>query len=74
MTRSRKVKDQPPSTCCWWWPIFSSFFTLFGLCLALATTPLDENTLPDPVVATTMLVTVLVEDVFYYLFFGRPLK
>jgi hypothetical protein len=48
------------------------FFTLFGLCVALATASLYGNTMPDLVVATTMLV--LVEDAFFCLFFGGPLK
>jgi hypothetical protein len=30
--------------------------------------------MPDPVVATTMLITVLVDDAFFCLFFGGPLK
>jgi hypothetical protein len=49
---------------------FLHLFTLFGLCVALATASLYGNT----VVATTILVTVLVEDAFFYLFFGGPLK
>jgi cytosine/uracil/thiamine/allantoin permease len=55
-------------------PFFGTFFTLFGLCVALATASLYGNTMPDPVVATAMLVTVLVDDAFFYLFFGGPLK
>jgi cytosine/uracil/thiamine/allantoin permease len=55
-------------------PFFAHVFTLFGLCVALATASLYGNTMPDPVVATTMLVTALVEDAFFFLFFGGPLK
>jgi hypothetical protein len=56
-------------------PFFlAAFLTLFGFCVALATTSLCGNTMPDPGVATTMLVTVLLEDAFFSLFFGGPLK
>jgi cytosine/uracil/thiamine/allantoin permease len=49
-------------------------FTLFALCVALDTASLYGNTMPDPVVLATMLVTVLLEDAFFCLFFGGPLK
>jgi hypothetical protein len=74
MTKSAKVKDQPASTFCWWCHSFFAFFTLFGLCVALATASLYGNTMADLVVTTKMLVTMLLEDAFFYLFFGGPLK
>jgi hypothetical protein len=55
-------------------PFLAPLFTLFGLCVALATASLYRNTMPDPVVLAIMLVTMLLEDAFFCLFFGGPLK
>ena len=44
------------------------------LCVALATASLCGNTIPDAGVATTMLVSMVVIDAFFNLFFGGPLQ